>query len=45
MKPSKRKLIKWRKKSPMVHRSFADKRGRRLKHIEEEIKCAKGEKL
>lgn len=37
MKPDKRTITKWRKKKPMVHRSFAIKRGRQLKHIEDEI--------
>ena len=44
MKPSGRKLIKWRDKSPMIHRSFADKRSRGIKHIKEEIKSYKGVK-
>ena len=31
MKPSERTSSKWRKNSPMVHRSFAEKRGRMYK--------------
>ena len=38
MKPSSRKNRKHRKKSPMIHRSFATKRGRDSKEVEKEIK-------
>jgi hypothetical protein len=38
MKPSDRKSKKWRKKSPMIHRSFAEKRDRSIKHVKDEIK-------
>ena len=38
MKPSERKNKKWRKKSPMIHRSFAIKRGRDVKESEKEMK-------
>ena len=38
MKPSSRKNKKHRKKSPMIHRSFATKRGRDSKEVEKEIK-------
>jgi len=44
MKPSERKNKKWRKKTPMIHRSFATKRGRDTKEIEKEINFLKGEK-
>ncbi|VEU79840.1 hypothetical protein [Haploplasma axanthum] len=37
MKVSNRKLKKWRKDSPMVSRSYAEKRNRGEKHIEKEI--------
>jgi len=37
MRPSQRKLNKWRKGSPKKHRSYAEKRGRRFKHIKKEI--------
>ncbi len=37
MKPSDRKSKKWRKKNPMIHRSFAEKRDRTIKHVKEEI--------
>jgi hypothetical protein len=33
MKPSNRKLKKYRKHKPMVHRSFAEKRGRKDKEL------------
>ena len=33
MKPSNRKLKKHRKRKPMVHRSFAEKRGRLNKEV------------
>lgn len=35
MRQSSRKLKKHRKKSPMVHRSFAEKRGRLNKEVRE----------
>ena len=35
MKPSNRKLKKYRKRKPMVHRSFAEKRGRKDKDLRE----------
>lgn len=41
MKPSTRKTRKWRKASPMVHRSHAEKRDRQTKQIREEIRKAK----
>lgn len=41
MKPSVRKIKKWRKSSPMAHRSFAEKRGRQEKHLKDEIKSYK----
>lgn len=44
MKPSERKTTKWRKDNPMVHRSFAEKRNRSIKHIKDEIKNNKGER-
>lgn len=40
MKQTGRSLKKWRKSAPMAHKSFAEKRGRLDKHIEEEIKEA-----
>jgi hypothetical protein len=43
MKPSKRKLKKWRKDKPMVSRSYAEKRGRKDKHIEKEMRDSKDE--
>ena len=44
MKPSSRTNKKHRKKSPMIHRSFAIKRGRDLKHVEKEIEIYKDSK-
>lgn len=35
MKPALRKLRKHRKRKPMVHRSFAEKRGRQNREIKE----------
>lgn len=35
MKPSNRKLRKHRKLKPMVHRSFAEKRGRKDRELRE----------
>lgn len=37
MRPSERKIRKWRKKIPMIHRSFALKRERNMKEIKKEI--------
>lgn len=37
MKPSSRKLRKWRKTKPMKSRSYAEKRGRLDKHYKKEI--------
>ena len=37
MKPSSRANKKWRKKNPMIHRSFGIKRGRDTKEVEREI--------
>ena len=37
MKPSPRKLKKWRKKSPKKHRSYAEKRDRKDSHIKKEV--------
>lgn len=45
MKPSERKNKKWRKKSPMIHRSFATKRGRDVKESEKEIKNYKNKEV
>jgi hypothetical protein len=42
MKPSSRKNRKHRKKSPMIHRSFATKRGRDTKQVDKEMKDYKG---
>lgn len=38
MKPSSRTNKKWRKKYPMIHRSFGIKRNRDMKEIEKDIK-------
>lgn len=37
MRPSKRRLTKWRKGSPKKHRSYAEKRGRKFKHVKKEM--------
>ena len=44
MKPSSRKNKKHRKKSPMIHRSYAVKRGRDTKKVTEEINEGKDSK-
>lgn len=38
MKQSPRTLKKWRNDTPGKHRSYAEKRGRSGKHIEEEVR-------
>jgi len=38
MRPSQRRLKKWRKGSPKKHRSYAEKRNRKFRHVEREIK-------
>lgn len=44
MKPSKRKLKKWRKGTPQKHRSYAEKRDRLLlRDKEEQFKEVKAE--
>lgn len=37
MRPGKNGLRKWRKKSPKKHRSYAEKRGRKFKHVRKEM--------
>lgn len=44
MRPSNRKVNKWRKNKPMVHRSYAEKRNRLDKQVKEEIRNSKGGK-
>lgn len=43
MKPSQRKLKKWRKESPKKHRSYAEKRDRLFKHIDKEMRNTKND--
>jgi hypothetical protein len=38
MQPTGRTNKKWRKKTPMIHRSYGTKRGRDTKEVKEEIK-------
>lgn len=40
MKPNDRQLKKWRKDSPSNHRSYAEKRNRGFRHVDQEMKNA-----